>query len=105
MPIVDLPELIAALEPALREKADRLLHVARASGTLEPPEAMIPWIERHFGGLEGVVRQTPVRVCNRLTLEEALFNPLRALRPSDAARDDGAEALIAAGIGERDLFA
>jgi hypothetical protein len=105
MTITDLPELVAALPPELRAVAARLLHVSRATGTLDPPDEMAPWIERHFGDLAGVTLQTTVRVCNLLTLEEALFNPLRALRPSDAARDEGLEALVASGIGARDLFA
>ncbi|MBC8075565.1 MAG: hypothetical protein H7Y32_05770, partial [Chloroflexales bacterium] len=80
MPIVELPELLAALPPALQAMAADMFHVARATGTLDPPDAMIPWLARHFGSLEEARRQTTVRVCNRLTLEEALFNPLRALR-------------------------
>ena len=105
MTIIKLPELVAALPPEITALASRLLHISRSVGTLDPPASMVPWLERHFGSLEAATRQTTVRVCNRLTLDEALFNPLRALRPSDARRDDDIQALIVAGIGAGDLFA
>ncbi len=51
---------------------------------------MRAWIERSFGSVEAVERQTVLKVHNRWTLEGSLFNDLRARRPIDrrADRDD-----------------
>ena len=47
---------------------------------------MEPWVIQQFGALEPVREQTIVKIVNRLTLESALFNPLRARRPDQAGR-------------------
>jgi hypothetical protein len=41
------------------------------------------WVRQAFGSAEAVEEQLVVRVTNRATGDEALFNPLRATRPSD----------------------
>lgn len=106
--IVQLPELIAALPADLGALADRLLLVQRLVGHAAPPPAMESWVVRQFGSLEAVTTQTVIRVLNRLTLEMALFNPLRACRPQDsdsaAVAAPDLEAAIAASAGERDIF-
>lgn len=107
--IAMLPELITALPVTLHTVADRLLFVERVIGHAVAPAALQPWIEQQFGSLEAVTTQTVIRVINRLTLETALFNPLRARRPYDAGAEAGAastdlEALIAASAGANDLF-
>src|SRR3712207_8509417 len=53
------------------------------TGSLDPPEAMRPWIERSFGSVEAVREQRIVKVTNRVTLQGTLFNGLRASRPLD----------------------
>src|SRR3712207_8036527 len=47
------------------------------TGSLDPPEAMRPWIERSFGSVEAVREQQIVKVTNRVTLQGSLFNGLR----------------------------
>lgn len=76
-----LPELVAGLAPADRELFQRLFRVTVSEGRLRAPESMRGWLEERFGGVGEVERQTVVRVANRWTLEEAVFNPLRARRP------------------------
>ena len=81
MSVVELERRIAALPAEPRAAAERIFAVTTASGTLVAPEAMRPWIEKHFGSVDAVQRQTIVRVTDRVTLEGALFNGLRATRP------------------------
>lgn len=101
-----LPERIAALSGATHALCDRLFFVQRVEGATVIPEAMAPWVARNFGGVERVRRQTIVRVVNRFTLEGALFNPLRALRPAGAAvADADLDAWIASELEAVDLFA
>jgi hypothetical protein len=45
---------------------------------------MYRWIERYFGSVDTVMNQRVVKVTNRFTLEETLFNELRARRPLEA---------------------
>ena len=91
--ITSLPERVAALPDAVRAACERIFAVQRGAGHMLPPPEMEPWLRERFGPLEAVREQTVVRVTNRLTLEGALFNPLRARRPagdhvSDAALAD-----------------
>jgi hypothetical protein len=104
--IAGLPERIATLPHELRQACERIFHVAVAMGRTEPPPTMHGWIERHFGALADVREQTIVRVVNRLTLEAALFNPVRARRPiASAGGDAELEARIAAAFAAGDIFA
>src|SRR5713226_3727184 len=82
--ISDLPGLIAALPDDDRQRFERLFEVTLSEGRLVAPPPMRLWIERQFGSLEAVERQRIVRVVNRWTYEGALFNPLRARRPTPA---------------------
>src|SRR3989304_2215991 len=76
-----LPDMVAALAPpADRELFDRLFRASVSEGRLRAPESMRGWLEDRFGSAKAVERQTVVRVTNRWTLEEAVFNPLRAHR-------------------------
>lgn len=86
--ITSLPERIAALAEPLRVACEQIFFVARAQGHTLPPAEMEGWIERSFGSLAAVREQTIVRVTNRLTLEAALFNPLRARRPAGESATD-----------------
>jgi hypothetical protein len=91
MTITELPERIAALSPGVRAAAERILSVSATTGTLVPPAAMEPWIEEHFGSVDAVRRQRIVRVTDRVTLEGALFNGLRAMRPMAVPETSRAE--------------
>ena len=66
-----------------RDLFHRIYDIDVSQGRLKAPEAMRPWIEQHFGSVASVLQQRVVRVTNLITLEEALFNQLRASRPVD----------------------
>lgn len=103
--IVTLPERIAALPPEQQQICAALFDVAVLRGRAEPPPSMWPWVEQQFGSLDAVRNQTIVRVVNRLTLEAALFNPLRARRPLAVHGGDAElEAQIHAALAEHDIF-
>ena len=91
--VTDLPALIEMLPPEEREIANRLFDVIPTTGRLEVPEGMQGWVEKTFGSVDSVREQRIVRVTNRVTLEGALFNELRASRPFDVAGGGGPEAL------------
>jgi hypothetical protein len=82
--ITDLVALIKGLPPENRELVDRLFEVIPTTGRLVVPEEMVGWVEKTFGSVRTVQEQRIVRVTNRVTLEGALFNELRASRPFDA---------------------
>jgi hypothetical protein len=81
--ITDLRALISDLSPGDRAIANRIFDVSTTTGRLVPPEAMHAWIEKSFGSVDHVTAQRIVKVTNRITLEGALFNGLRASRPLD----------------------
>ena len=96
---------IANLPQPRRELFAQLFTVDVATGHALPPPEMEPWVIQQFGALEPVREQTIVKIVNRLTLESALFNPLRARRPTQAgAGDQALEAWIARELAEHDIF-
>src|SRR3954452_4075871 len=80
--------LLEGLPSEERSLAGRIFDVISTTGRLVVPRAMGGWVEKTFGSVEAVREQKIMRVTNRVTLEGALFNELRASRPFDAA--DGA---------------
>lgn len=82
--IVDLVEIVATLPEEERTRFQRLFRVNPTVGELVPPAHMERWIERYFGSVDAVARQKVVKVTNLRTLEETLFNELRARRPLEA---------------------
>ncbi len=86
--ITDLPETVAALAPAVRDRVERLFEIRRSVGTSEPPAAMDEWLEARFGSVDAVRRQTIVRVVNRWSLDGTLFSGLRARRPMEITDGD-----------------
>lgn len=81
--ILDLPNILAGLGGAARARADRLLDVRLARGTIQVPAEMEPWVRQTFGTVDEVRTQQVAKVTNRVTLEATLFAPLRARRPMD----------------------
>jgi hypothetical protein len=79
--IIDLPAIVAALPAAKRARFERVFRVDVVAGECRIPEAMRPWVEQHLGPIDAVEHQRVVRVTNVVTLEGALFNPLRSGRP------------------------
>ena len=91
MSILELADRIAGLPAAARSAADRIFAVSTTTGTLVPPDEMRPWIEQHFGSVEAVRTQRIVRVTDRVMLEGALFNEVRAKRPLAVADANAVE--------------
>jgi hypothetical protein len=73
---------IANLPAQRRQLFAQLFDVDVTIGHALPPPEMERWVIQQFGALEPVREQTIVKIVNRLTLESALFNPLRARRPT-----------------------
>ena len=98
--ITVLPALIGGLPEEDRALAERIFDVSTTIGRLEPPEAMLPWIEKSFGSVDAVREQRVVKVTNRVTLEGTLFNELRASRPLDTGVSLDLDREIAATEGD-----
>src|SRR3990172_1592093 len=99
MSILDLQSRVQALAPADRELFERLFDVSVSEGRLRVPKTMRGWLTERFGSAEAAEGQTAVRVTNHWTLEEAVFNPLRARRPKKAG---GAAAPAGGGPPDRE---
>ncbi len=78
----NLDDLVRQLPAADRQVFERIYEVRVSKARMRLPEGMGPWIEKQFGQAERVLDQKAVRVTNRITLEEAIFNELRASRPA-----------------------
>jgi hypothetical protein len=79
--IADLDLILDSLPAEERGLFHRLFRVSVVIGELNPPREMHAWIEGQFGSVAAVRSQKIVKVTNRVTFEEALFNRLRASRP------------------------
>ena len=104
MSIVELEARIAALPPEARAAAERIYAVSTTTGTLVAPDEMRPWIEKLFGSVESVAAHRIVRVTDRVMLEGALFNDLRARRPMAVPEKSGAEVAETIRTTENDPF-
>jgi len=98
--IADLPSILLALAEEEQAWFRRIYHVEVALARLHVPEAMASWIEEHFGSVETVASQQTVKVTNLITLEGALYNSLRGLRPTEALQEVDLRAAIAASEGD-----
>lgn len=85
--IEELPHYVAALPQAEREAFERIFHIVVAQGELVVPESMVGWVEEAYGSAEAVQRQHVAKLTNLITLDGALFNPLRGARPTDFGPD------------------
>jgi hypothetical protein len=79
--IADLNVLVDNLPVQSAKIFHRIFSISTTEGNMDPPKAMYKWIEQQFGSVEAVAKQKIIRVTNRITCEESIFNPLRALRP------------------------
>jgi hypothetical protein len=79
--ILDLPGAYEHLSPEQRQRFDSLFSFSLDTGRLVVPEAMRPWATQQFGSYEKLEEQAILRVTNKVSLEGALFNRLRAERP------------------------
>jgi hypothetical protein len=69
--------------------------VSTTVGRLVAPPEMHEWITKLFGSVDAVSEQHIVRVTNDVTMEGALFNDLRAMRPMEVKGADAVRAVIA----------
>lgn len=79
--ITSLASILDSLPEEERVLFERIYDCVESTGETRPPESMKPWLIEHFGSVDRVVRQRIVRVFNRFTFEEAIFNGLRSSRP------------------------
>ncbi len=86
--IATLPEMVESLPTDGRDLFHRLYHLSRSVGRLVVSNSSRDWIERSFGSVEAVETQTIVRLTNLITMEGAVFNPLRASRPVETVAGD-----------------
>jgi hypothetical protein len=92
--IAHLDAYVKALDASERGVFDRIFDLETVTGRLAAPEPMRDWIVKAFGSIEAVSVQQIVKVTNLITMEGALFNPLRGVRPVDlAAEHDVLEAI------------
>jgi hypothetical protein len=83
-----LPELANALDGDTSALFQRLYRVSRSAGHMVVPASFRPWVEHSFGSVEAAESQTIVKIANLVTMESALFNPLRASRPVEVTPGD-----------------
>ena len=80
--IENLLEMIDAMTSADRARFGRVFEARKIKGSCECPPSMVAWTQRHFGSIDKIESQTVIRVHNSRTYEGALFNAVRALRPT-----------------------
>ena len=95
--IANLQSLVDALPEAKHERFRRIFHVTTDAAELVFPKAMLPFVQAQFGSAEAVARQTLVKVTNLITMEGAIYNPLRASKPHDAIGGSQPAEIAAAG--------
>lgn len=83
--IVELPQYVAQLPDVQRELFARIFALDVVEGETVIPPTMREWVESYFGSVQSVQHQHIVKLLNLVTVEGALFNPLRAGRPLDSA--------------------
>lgn len=81
--IVELPRYVAELPGTQRALFARIFRLDVSEGDLIVPSSMLEWVEANFGCVGSVRHQRIVKLLNLITVEGALFNPLRAERPLD----------------------
>lgn len=84
----------ASLAEAEQMLFDRIFHVQAAAGRLVVPSSMEGWVKAVFGDVSQVQEQRIVKVTNLITLEGALFNPIRGARPTDLVPEQDVYAAI-----------
>ncbi len=82
--IVDLVDIVGSFLLRIGIGSFASFAVEASVGHLIPPEHMNRWIDRYFGSVDRVTTQKVIKVTNRETLEETLFNELRSRRPLEA---------------------
>lgn len=92
--IDDLVGYVQDLPAREQEIFYRIFDVQAVSGQLVVPESMYDWVKDRFGDVDAVRMQQIVKITNLITLEGALFNPLRRARPIDMVSQEDVCAAI-----------
>ena len=92
--IVDLDEYVQALSGKEQEVFYRIFDLRTVTGRLVVPASMHDWVKDQFDDVNSVQTQRIVKVTNLITLDGALFNPLRAARPIDVLSKEDVLAAI-----------
>ena len=79
--IFSLADMVFSLPDDHQARFGRIFHLSSTVGQVVAPEAMEPWITKRFGSPAVVNKQYIIKVTNLVTMEGALFNELRSLRP------------------------
>ena len=79
--IINLEEIVDSLPADEKALFQQIYAVTTTIGELRTTESMQPWVRQQFGSVKAVTKQKVVKVTNKVTYEEALFNRLRASRP------------------------
>ena len=81
--ICTLDKALDKLPATDRALFHRFYSVSIQLGQLRIPNNLKEWVKHQFGSLEAVSEQKIVRLSNKLSGEETIFNNIRHLRPSD----------------------
>lgn len=79
--IFSLADMVFSLPDERQARFGRIFHMTSTVGQVVPPRAMEDWIHERFSTVETVTKQHIIRVSNLVTMEGALFNEVRTLRP------------------------
>jgi hypothetical protein len=97
--IAQLGAYVRALPDEQQHVFDRIFFLYTSTGDLVVPPTMRAWVEASFGDVEAIKRQHIVKVTNLITMEGALFNPLRGERPTDFVPAEDVSASIHGTLG------
>jgi hypothetical protein len=86
MDVETLDKALDSLPADDRQLFGRLYIPAVYESQMRLPDGMKDWVKNQFGSLEAVTGQKVVRLTNKITGEETIFNPLRMKRPHDAKK-------------------
>jgi len=92
--ITDVDLVLTCSPGEEQEVFSRIFRISKATGCLDHPKEMHPWLEKQFGSLEAITCQDIVKITNLVTFEATLFNRLRASRPIDLKTRMNVESLI-----------
>ncbi len=81
MNMLDLPILKEGISSLSRKIFDRIYEEYYSIGTLTIPEGMTEWAIKQFGSIDVLEKQRLLRLRNKWTGHEVVFNSIRANRP------------------------
>jgi len=79
--IRNLAGMVSGLKKKRKDVFGRIYDIRISEGSLIVPDSMESWIKNRFGSKKLVENQSVVKVLNKITGEESLFNEIRSKRP------------------------